>query len=128
MRFTLAAANVASAMTRSAGLPPVSLNATGATADGRLNLDATVGSEAGLAARARGSVPLGAGNLDLTVDLQSFPLALVDRIAGNQGLRGTATGQGQVTGTLADPHVTFNVRGEGLTVRMLARTASRPST
>ena len=37
-------------------------------------------------------MPLGPGNLDLAVDLTAFPLALVDRVAGNRGLRGTVTG------------------------------------
>jgi translocation and assembly module TamB len=126
VNFTLAVADAASAMTRGAGIPPVALNATGATADGRLNLDATIAAQGGLASRAQGSIPLGAGNLDLRVDLQSFPLALVDRLAGNRGLRGTVSGQGTVTGPLADPAVQFDVRGEGLTATILATNAIPP--
>ncbi len=120
VRFDLAATDVASAITRNAGLPPVSLTAQGTTSDGRLALDARVTAGGGLAAEARGSVPLGAGNLDLAVDLQSFPLALIDRLAGNRGLRGTATGRAQVGGTLANPNVTFNVQGDGLTADVLS--------
>ena len=87
VRFDIAAADVASTITRNAGLPPVSVTARGTTTRGRLGLDARVTAGGGLAAEARGSVPLGAGALDMTVDLQSFPVALVDRIAGNRGLR-----------------------------------------
>ena len=84
-RFQVSATGVVSANTRSAGLPPVTVEARGTTSDGRLNLDATVGAANGLSARARGAVPLGPGNIDLTVDLGAFPLALVDRVAGNRG-------------------------------------------
>ncbi len=121
VRFDLAANGVESAITRNAGLPPVALTARGTTSDGRLALDTRVTAGGGLAAEARGSVPLGAtGALDLRVDLQSFPVALVDRIAGNRGLRGTVTGQATVRGTPADPDVTFNLRGQGLTANVLA--------
>ena len=74
----------------------------------------------GLAATANGTVPLGTGDLALDIDLQSFPLALVDRVAGNRGLRGTVTGTGRATGPLADPAVTFDLRGEGITADVLA--------
>ena len=54
-------------------------------------------------------MPLGPGNLDLTVDLGAFPLALVDRVAGDRGLRGTVTGQARITGPLADPAASFTL-------------------
>lgn len=126
VRFDVAAADVASSVTRNAGLPPVALTATGSTTGGRLGLDARVTAGGGLAAEARGSVPLGEGPLDLLVDLQSFPVALVDRLAGNRGLRGTVTGQATVRGTPANPDVTFNVRGEGLSATVLATNAIPP--
>ena len=77
----------------------------------------------------QGSAPLGAGDLDLAIDLQSFPLALIDRIAGNRGLRGTVTGTGHATGPLADPAVSFDLRGEGIAATVLSRerrAAARP--
>jgi translocation and assembly module TamB len=126
VRFDVAANQVASAMTRGAGLPPLSLTARGTTSGSQLNLDASVAGGGGLAATARGAVPLGAGTLNVAVDLQSFPVALVDRLAGNRGLRGTVSGRGQVTGTLADPRVTFDLRGQGLTTTMLAQNAIPP--
>ncbi len=118
VRFDLAAAGVASGLTRAAGLPPVEVTATGQTADGLLSLDAGVAGD-GLAATARGTVPLGPGNLDLALNLDAFPLTLVDRLAGKRGLSGTVSGTGRVTGTLADPAVAFDLRGERLTARML---------
>ncbi|MFO1210828.1 MAG: hypothetical protein U1E40_16690, partial [Amaricoccus sp.] len=102
VRFDVAGAGIESAITRGAGLPPVAVKATGQTADNRLNLDASVSSQNGLSASAKGSVPLGAGDMDVAINLQAFPLALVDRVAGNRGLRGTVTGTGHATGPLAD--------------------------
>jgi len=126
VRFDIAAAEVASTITRNAGLPPVSVTARGTTTRGRLGLDARVTAGGGLAAEARGSVPLGAGALDMTVDLQSFPVALVDRIAGNRGLGGTVTGQATVRGTLAAPDVAFNLRGAGLTATVMSSNGIPP--
>ena len=130
VRFDVTAAGVEGATTRAAGLPPVGVQARGQTSDRRLNLDASVSAAGGLAARARGSAPLGAGagDLDVTLDLQSFPLALVDRIAGNRGLRGTLTGRGRVSGPLAAPAVGFDLRGEGISARVLSDNALPPLT
>ncbi|HET9070171.1 MAG TPA: translocation/assembly module TamB domain-containing protein [Amaricoccus sp.] len=119
VRFDLQAAGIVSSITRTAGLPPIAVNASGTTADGRLNLRSSI-SATGLAATANGSIPLGQGDLALDLALQSFPLALADRAAGNLGLRGTISGSGRATGPLADPSVSFELRGEGLTADMLA--------
>jgi translocation and assembly module TamB len=119
VRFDLRAAEVASAATRAAGVPAIALDARGATTGSRLTLDANVGGGGGLAATARGSLPLGPGTLDLDVSLQSFPLVLIDRLAGGQGLQGTVTGQSRLTGTLANPSATFELRGSGVSTRLL---------
>ena len=126
VRFDVKGTGLASSMTRNAGLPPVEVDASGQTANSRLNLIASVASGAGLAAKVQGSVPLGAGNLDVAIDLQAFPLALVDRIAGNRGLRGTVTGTGHATGPLADPTVSFDVRGEGIAATLLTQNGLPP--
>jgi translocation and assembly module TamB len=126
--FDVAAAGLASSITRGAGLPPVTLDARGRTEGGRLNLTATVGSGTGLAARAQGRIPLNAGALDLGVELQAFPLAYLDRLAGSRGLRGTVTGRAHAGGTLADPTVTFDLRGEGVTADLLAANTVPPLT
>jgi len=119
VRFDLAAVGLESAITRSAGLPPIRVQARGTTANGRLNLDASVNGAGGISARARGAVPLDRGALDLTVDLGSFPLALVDRVAGGQGLRGTISGNARITGPLADPAASFTLDAQGVSVRIM---------
>ncbi len=126
VQFQVAGADLGSAITRNAGLPPVSVEATGRTDAGRLALTARVNAAGGLAAEARGAVPLGPGNIDLAINLQSFPLPLIDRLAGNQGLRGTVTGTGRVSGTLAAPAATFDLRGEDLTARVMSENAIPP--
>jgi translocation and assembly module TamB len=119
VQYRLTAADIASNITRNAGLPPVRLESAGQTENGRLNLTADLSGN-DIAASARGGVPLGQGNLDLSVNLGSFPLALVDRAAGNRGLRGTVAGTGHVAGTLASPQATFNVNGTGISADVLA--------
>ena len=128
VRFDVRAAGLVSAATRAAGLPPIAADATGTTANGRLDLRSPASrppaSPPPPTARSR-SAP---GELALDIDLQSFPLALVDRAAGNRGLRGTITGTGRATGPLADPAVAFDLRGEGITAdRARRRTRCRPS-
>ncbi|MFT3975335.1 MAG: translocation/assembly module TamB domain-containing protein [Amaricoccus sp.] len=117
--YDLTAADVASAITRNAGLPPVHLVSSGQTQAGRLVLTANLSGN-GIAASANGAVPLGQGNIDLAIELGSFPLALVDRAAGSRGLRGTVAGTGRVTGTLASPQAVFNVHGTGITANLLS--------
>ena len=126
IRFDLAAADLSGAATRAAGLPPISVDASGETSQGRLALDASVAGAGGLAAGARGSVPLGDGEIDLTVDLASFPLGLVDALAGRQGLRGTITGSADISGTLAGPAATFSLDGSGLSADVLAQNGVAP--
>lgn len=119
VRFDLTGAQVTSAQTAATGLPPLTVAARGQTTDGRLALDASLTAQ-GLAATAQGAVPLGAGGeTDLRIALQSFPLALLDRIAGNRGLAGSVTGTAHVTGPLADPAVAFQAEGTGLGIAML---------
>ena len=128
IRFEVAASDLSGAATRAAGLPPISVDATGETSDGRLALDASVAGAGGLAASAQGSVPLGDGEIDLAVDLGNFPLALVDSLAGGQGLRGTITGTAQVSGTPAAPNATFALDGSGLSATALAQNGVAPLT
>jgi translocation and assembly module TamB len=73
-------------------------------------------------------VPVGQGAIDLAVDLHSFPLALVDRVAGSHGLRGTVTGTGHVTSPLAGPSARFDLRGEGITATILGQNGVPPLT
>lgn len=119
IRFDLAATEVVAAATAAAGLPPLTVDATGATEAGRLNLDASVASGDGLAAEVNGWVPLGDGELDLAIDIAALPLALADQLAGGRGLGGAAAGQGRVTGPLNDPRAEFELTGSGISADAL---------
>lgn len=116
--FDLAGTGLTSSTARAAGLPPLEARATGHTETGqRLALDAAV-TGSGLDGRLTGTAPLGDGALDLAVNLKSFPLALVDRAAGQRGLSGAVSGTMQITGPLAAPRVAFDLAGNGLGDRM----------
>ncbi len=118
VRFDLTGTDIASAQTRAAGLPPVRLTAEGSSDEGRLTLDADLAAE-GLEARATGSVPLGAGPLAVDVTLATFPLQIVDRIAGGRGLAGAVTGGARIGGTVAQPEVAFDLRGVDVSAAVL---------
>ncbi|WP_424930946.1 translocation/assembly module TamB domain-containing protein [Amaricoccus macauensis] len=120
--FDLAGNELGSGYGDSIGLPAISLDASGETSDQILTVDADLtGANSTLSLTADGEVPLAAEkNFDLTVDLASFPLAMVDRLAGGQGLRGTLTGQAQISGAQSAPEVTFDIAGDGLTASILA--------
>lgn len=127
--FDVAGNGLGAAATRDAGVPPLALNATGATEDGQLNLDAAATAENGLDLRVSGGVPMtDGGALGLDVALNSLPLAMVDGLAGNQGLRGDVTGNARVTGTFADPNAAFVVNGTGISVDTLAASGRGPLT
>ena len=117
--FNLTGSDFTSPQTVATGLPPLTVTATGATtADGRLSVNAGLTGQ-GLTAEVAGTAPLGAGTMDLAVRLQSFPLALVDRLSGNRGLRGAVTGTAHVAGTYASPAVTYDLEGTGVGIAML---------
>ncbi|MCB1401990.1 MAG: translocation/assembly module TamB domain-containing protein, partial [Rhodobacteraceae bacterium] len=124
--FDAGATGLAAAPTRAAGIPPIDVTARGRTEGERLDVDAGVSAAGGLSARASGAVPLGAGDLDLTVDLAAFPLSLVDQIAGNRGLAGNVTGNARVTGPLADPSASFDIEGTGIGAAVLRQNAVPP--
>lgn len=125
--FDVTGDGLASAQSVAAGLPPARLTATGRTRGDRLALDARIDA-AGLQASASGTAPLGAGPLDLTVDLASLPLNLLDRIAGHRGLGGTVSGSARIAGTTAQPDVRFELRGAAVTAQPLAAAGVSPLT
>lgn len=118
VRFNVTGERLAAAATAQAGLPPASLSATGRTEGEQIRVEAAVTAE-GVDLRANGAVPMGDGPLSLDVALAAFPVALLDRIAGGQGLAGGVTGSTQVRGTIAAPTVAFDLVGSGLTARPL---------
>jgi translocation and assembly module TamB len=126
VNFDVTAAEVAAAAARQAGLPPLGLRATGRTEAQRLQLDAALTSADGLRANATGAVPLGAGEIDLSVELAALPLALLDVAAGNLGLAGTVSGSATVVGTAAAPTARFEASAQGVTATVLQENAIGP--
>jgi translocation and assembly module TamB len=117
--FDVTATEVSAAATREAGLPAFQIAATGETADERLLLDARLTGPGGIAAGATGSVPLGPGLLDLSIDIDALPLATLDAAAGGPGLQGTLAGEAQVRGSTDAPEAGFSVSVSGLSVQVL---------
>jgi translocation and assembly module TamB len=117
--FDVIATDVSATATREAGLPAFGIEATGETADERLFLDALLTGPGGISTRATGSVPLGEGLLDLSLDIDALPLATLDAAAGNPGLQGSLAGTAQVTGTTAAPEAAFSASVSGFSVQAL---------
>lgn len=126
--FDVAGRRIAAAALGQAGLSTVTLDAKGTTRGDDLSLNTTVTSPEGLRASAKGSVPLGAGNLALDVALNAFPLSVLDRVVPNQQLAGQLTGEARLTGTHADPRATFDLRANGLNATALSDTGLGPLT
>lgn len=111
--------DVTAAALRQAGLPAFAIDARGNTDGQDLKVDASMRGAGGIDLDARGTVPLGSGNLALTIDLNAFPLAVLEAAAPGQGLGGRLTGSAEVTGRMARPSVTFDLRGTGIRARPL---------
>lgn len=112
--FTLKANAIAAAALRQAGLSSVNVDAAGQSSTTRLDIRAGVTSPEGLRASVNGGVPLDKGDLDLNVDLNAFPLAVLNAMAPGQGLAGTLSGTARVGGKLADPSASFDIKGAGV--------------
>ena len=65
-------------------------------------------------AKVAGGVPLDDGQLALDVALNAFPLAVLDAAAPGQNLGGDLSGTARVTGRLADPAASFELRATGV--------------
>jgi translocation and assembly module TamB len=114
IRFDLRGREIAAAALRQAGLRTVTLDARGTSTAERLNVDASVTSPEGLRATVSGGVPLGQGALALDVNLNAFPLAVLNAAAPGRNLGGSLSGTARVTGSLERPAASFDLRGAGL--------------
>lgn len=128
VHFDLRGNTIRAAALHEAGVSTLDLSAKGNTDGNALSLNAQVSSPDGLRANVDGTVPLKAGELGLTVDLKSFPLALLNRQVPNQNLGGTLTGNARIAGTLAAPRAEFNIQGSGLAARQLTEVGASPLT
>ncbi len=121
VNFDVNGRQISAAALKQAGLSALTLNAKGTSSAERLNLDASVTSPEGLRASARGGVPLAeTGQLDVDVDLNAFPLAVLNARVPGQQLAGSITGTAKVTGRRNNPAVAFNARGTGVRATALA--------
>ncbi|MEO3385772.1 translocation/assembly module TamB domain-containing protein [Mesorhizobium sp. CAU 1741] len=119
-RFTLRGQTITAAALRQAGQSALNVEATGSTSGQRLNIDASVTSPEGLRASAQGAIPLDDGQIALDVDLDAFPLAALNTAVPGQDLGGTISGAASVSGTIAAPQATFDIRGASLRAAPLA--------
>lgn len=124
--FTLKANKIAAAALKQAGLSSVSVDASGKSSTTRLDLKAAVTSPEGLRAHVSGGVPLDDGDLALTVELDAFPLAVLNAVAKGQGLGGMVSGSARVGGKLAKPSATFDVRAANVSANALNEAGLSP--
>jgi translocation and assembly module TamB len=121
--FDLALAGAGAGALQNLGVGLLDATARGTFRQGLASLDARLTGRDGIGATLSGDVPL-PGNpqgADIALDLRTFPLALLDRVAGRLGLRGAVTGTGQLTGPLSDPQGQFSLDATGLGIEALRR-------
>ncbi|WP_020178290.1 translocation/assembly module TamB domain-containing protein [Methylopila sp. M107] len=99
---------------RARGVPALNVVARGELLPTSVTTDALVTGGGGIEASAKGSAPLGEGDLDMTVGLKSFPLALANAFAPELGLDGTAQGTAKVTGPVKAPRGAYDLTVSGL--------------
>ncbi|MFC5585701.1 translocation/assembly module TamB domain-containing protein [Nitratireductor kimnyeongensis] len=114
VNFDVDGREITSPVLAQAGLRALTIDATGTSRDNRLNLDTSISSPEGLNASASGAVPFDDGQLSLDVALNAFPLAALNRVVRGQDLAGQLTGSARVTGKLAKPQASFDMRATGL--------------
>ncbi len=124
--FDIQGRQLAAAALSQSGLRSISVDARGTSSTSRLNLDATVTSPEGLRATLTGGVPLDNGDLALDVALNAFPLAVLNTAAPGQNLGGNLSGSAKVTGKLADPAASFQLRAAGVRAAPLEAAGAAP--
>lgn len=118
--FDISAKDVAYDALARAGLSTVDFDATGKTQAGRVDISAKLSAGGGLAASLLGSFPTNMeGDLDLDLGLAAFPLPILNVAAGGPGLVGTVNGGARITGQFSNPHASFELRGTGISARLL---------
>ena len=120
--FDIRAAGLSAMPLEDAGIAPLDATLQGTLAAEGIRLaDANVRNAQGLSLSASGLVPLGADDqLDLELDLGALPLALGNAVRPELELSGILRGRASVSGDLASPDATFDVRGSRLNGAPLA--------
>lgn len=118
LEFEITGSSLSSRLLQASGAPLLDFEARGKTKDEYLKLSAKL-EGGGLVSELSGLVPTARGDLDLEASLERFPLVLLDRISGRQGLSGVVTGKAQIVGPPSDPTISFDVTGERLSARIV---------
>lgn len=126
INFNIQGRQLTAAALGQAGLRSISVDARGTSSTSRLNVNATITSPEGLRATMAGGVPLDEGNLTLDVALDAFPLAVLNAAAPGQNLGGNLSGSAKVTGKLADPAASFQLRAVGVRAAALNAAGAAP--
>lgn len=124
--FDINGRTISAAQLRAAGLSTLTIDASGTSSASRLNVNASVVSPEGLRATAQGAVPLDDGAMALDVNLQAFPLAVLNAVAPGQDLSGNITGTARLAGTLRAPEASFDMRGTGIAAAPLNNAGLAP--
>ena len=124
--FTTAIDGLTSTTLQAADLPPVALTAAGESSEGRLNVESEITGPGDFSARIDGSVPMGDGEMALAGQLDRFPLALIDRLAGRRGLSGRVSGTFGVAGSYALPRIRFSVSSPSINANVLTNNGISP--
>ncbi len=99
---------------RARGVPALNVVARGELQPKAVTTDALVTGGGGIEATAKGSAPIGEGDLDITVGLKSFPLALANAFAPDLGLDGVAQGTAKIAGPVKTPRGAYDLAVSGL--------------
>lgn len=126
--FDMGVAALTTSVIAAAELPAVDAKLAGQSENGQLNLNGSITGPGDFEATVEGSVPIGDGEMALVGRLDRFPLALVDRLAGRQGLVGRVDGTYGVAGPIAEPRVRFSILSSGLSANALANNGIAPVT
>ncbi|MEM8852462.1 MAG: translocation/assembly module TamB domain-containing protein [Pseudomonadota bacterium] len=116
--FQVTVAGFSAAALDEAGIGALSIDASGTYSGNTVRLAALRASGAGLEVNASGTVPLGGGGLDLSVQARA-PLSLAERFLAERGalIDGLVVADVRLTGALSNPVVTGSVQGSDISLR-----------
>ncbi|MBB5752223.1 translocation/assembly module TamB domain-containing protein [Prosthecomicrobium pneumaticum] len=113
-RYRLTVPRLTNGRIARAGLGPFAIRAEGTLAGGRATVDATIDAPSVSGVRVEGSVPLGAGDLDLAL-AGTIDLAIANTALANSGARvaGTTAIDARIGGSAAAPRLSGTARVSG---------------
>ncbi|WP_182086736.1 translocation/assembly module TamB domain-containing protein [Aureimonas sp. ME7] len=121
--FDLRADGIATSQTRAARIRAVDAVLAGQFRDGTATLRAARVDLGTGSVEATGTV---GQTLDLDLNLTDIPVALANGFVQGLGAEGTINGTAQATGSLANPAVTFDITGRGITATEVRRAGVDP--